>query len=107
MKTRLLPLVILIILGLALAGVGYAAPSNPGVQQSDPMDAIPPEPFASLTAAGPQAGATATPHPILSDVRVRQAIVSLTLCSNTASVVTSGVSTAPARRRSLMTPGTR
>jgi hypothetical protein len=74
MKTQLLTLVILIILGLALAGVAQAAPPNPGVQQSYPMDVISPATFTPIAAGSPQSGATAKPHPILSDVRVRQAI---------------------------------
>jgi peptide/nickel transport system substrate-binding protein len=78
MKMRLLPLVILMTLGLVLAGVAQAAPNDPGVtgsvQRSDPQDAISPAPSAPRTAVGPQSGATATPHPILSDVRVRRAI---------------------------------
>ena len=79
MKPRtILLLVALLALGLALTGTAQAAPTDPGitvsVERSGPADAISPAPFTPLTTAGPQSGATATPHPILSDVRVRRAI---------------------------------
>ena len=74
----ILLLVALLALGLALTGTAQAAPTDLGItvsfQRSGPADAISSAPFTSRTTAGPQSGATATPHPILSDVRVRQAI---------------------------------
>ena len=78
MKPRtILLLVALLALGLALAGTAQAAPTDPGitvsVERSDARDAISPA-ITRLTAGSPQSGATPTPHPILSDVRVRRAI---------------------------------
>ena len=100
MKMRLLPLVILIILGLGLAGVAQAAPPNPGVQRSDPMDVISPARFAPLAAGNPQSGATAKPHPILSDVLVRRAIAYCTDKAGLLASVYPGLT--PAQRQALI-----
>jgi len=100
----ILLLVALLAVGLALAGVSQAAPNDPDVTEfahwSDPQDAISPAPFAPVTAAGRQSGATPTPHPILSDVRVRQAIA---YCTDKAVMLASVYpSLTPAQRQALI-----
>ncbi len=104
MKTRLLPFIVLMTLGLVLASAAQAAPTDPGIivssQRSGLEDAIPPEPFASLTTAGPQSGATPTPHPILSDVRVRRAIA---YCTDKAGLLAAAYpDLTPAQRQALI-----
>ena len=100
----ILLLVVFLALGPTLASVAQAAPIDPGVtvsvQQSDLLDAISPAPSAPLTAAGPQAGATATPHPILSDVRVRRAIA---YCTDKAGLLAAAYpDLTPAQRQALI-----
>ena len=105
MKPRtILLLVALLALGLALTGAAQAAPTDPGItvsfQRSGPADAISSAPFTSRTTAGPQSGATATPHPILSDVRVRQAIA---YCTDKAVILASVYpSLTPEQRQALI-----